>query len=105
MPDSHTVLPGANAEYLLDTLVEFEARVRTFIGELDRIADSTAVFGHGIWLGMLHWLLLGTECTTPTTCAHSGAFRLRYRCQIARCSGCPAGTATGYCQLMQPTVR
>lgn len=37
-----------------DTFVEFEARVRSFVGELDRIADSTVIFGHGIWLSMLH---------------------------------------------------
>jgi len=44
-----------------DTFVEFEARVRGFVAELDSIADSTVIFGHGIWLGMLHWLLLGNQ--------------------------------------------
>ncbi len=42
-----------------DTFAEFEARVRGFTGELDRLAESTVIFGHGIWLAMLHWLLLG----------------------------------------------
>jgi broad specificity phosphatase PhoE len=44
-----------------DTFIEFEARVRGFIDELDRMADSTVIFGHGIWLGMLHWLLSGNR--------------------------------------------
>lgn len=47
-----------------DTFIEFEARVRGFVDELDRIADLTVVFGHGIWLGMLHWLLLGNRVRT-----------------------------------------
>jgi len=55
-PDPHRRW-GAKA----DTFVEFEARVRDFVDELDRIADSTVIFGHGIWLGMLHWLLLGNR--------------------------------------------
>lgn len=42
-----------------DTFFEFESRVRDFIRNLDSLADSTVIFGHGIWLGMLHWLLLG----------------------------------------------
>lgn len=44
-----------------DTFVEFETRVRTFVGELNSLADSTVIFGHGIWLSMLHWLLLGNR--------------------------------------------
>lgn len=44
-----------------DTFAEFEVRVRSFIGELDSFAESTVIFGHGIWLGMLHWLLLGNR--------------------------------------------
>ncbi len=55
-PDPHRRW-GAKA----DTFVEFEAHVRSFIGELDSLADSTVIFGHGIWLGMLHWLLLGNR--------------------------------------------
>lgn len=38
--------------------------MRGFIDELDRIADLTVIFGHDIWLGMLHWLLLGNQTRT-----------------------------------------
>jgi alpha-ribazole phosphatase len=47
-----------------DTFVEFEARVRGFVGELDSLARPTVIFGHGIWLGMLHWQLLGNQVCT-----------------------------------------
>lgn len=46
---------GENA----DTFAEFEARVQTFIDTMDGLPDAAVIFGHGIWFGMLHWLLLG----------------------------------------------
>lgn len=44
-----------------DTFAEFQTRVRNFINELDKLPESAVIFGHGIWLGMLHWLLLGHQ--------------------------------------------
>ena len=44
-----------------DTFLEFQARVKDFAGGMDGLAEGTAVFGHGIWLTMLHWLLAGNE--------------------------------------------
>lgn len=53
-PDPHRRL-GQNA----DTFAEFEARVRTFMANMESMSDGTVVFGHGIWFGLLHWLSLG----------------------------------------------
>jgi broad specificity phosphatase PhoE len=52
--DPHRRL-GQNA----DTFAEFEARVRSFMGNMGALPDGTVVFGHGIWFGLFHWLLLG----------------------------------------------
>lgn len=66
-PDPHRRL-GENA----DTFTEFEARVRTFIGTMDAFPDATVIFGHGIWFGLLHWLLLGYQVSDA---AEMSAFR------------------------------
>jgi broad specificity phosphatase PhoE len=46
---------GAQAE----TYVEFDQRVGTFVRQLDGLPDQTVVFGHGMWMGLLVWKLLG----------------------------------------------
>lgn len=38
---------------------EFAARVIGFEKELDGLADATVIFGHGMWLALLVWRLLG----------------------------------------------
>lgn len=38
---------------------EFAARVAGFEKELDSLADTTVIFGHGMWLALLVWRLLG----------------------------------------------
>ena len=53
-PDPHRRL-GKNA----DTFAEFEARVRSFMVNMETMQEGTVVFGHGIWFGLLHWLSLG----------------------------------------------
>lgn len=53
-PDPHRRL-GQNA----DTFVEFEARVRSFMANMEAMPDGVVVFGHGIWFGLLNWLSLG----------------------------------------------
>ena len=42
-----------------ETYVEFDQRVSAFMHKLDGLPDQTVVFGHGMWLGMLVWKLLG----------------------------------------------
>jgi broad specificity phosphatase PhoE len=42
-----------------ETFHEFAARVAGFEKELDGLADATVIFGHGMWLALLVWHLLG----------------------------------------------
>lgn len=58
-PDPHR-RQGSNA----DTFVEFASRVRAFAGAMAELPPSTVIFGHGIWLGMLHWLLQGKDTSS-----------------------------------------
>jgi broad specificity phosphatase PhoE len=53
-PDVHRRI-GVNA----DTFAEFDARVLAFMAAMDDLPDSTVIFGHGIWFGLLLWRLLG----------------------------------------------
>jgi len=46
---------GANA----DTFAEFDARILAFMADMGDLPDSTVIFGHGIWFGLLLWRLLG----------------------------------------------
>ena len=54
----HGVKQGFAAQNA-DTFAEFEARVRSFMVNMETMPDGTVVFGHGIWFGLLHWLSLG----------------------------------------------
>ncbi|HEX7643016.1 MAG TPA: histidine phosphatase family protein [Burkholderiaceae bacterium] len=42
-----------------DTFAEFDARVNSFLADMETLPDSTVIFGHGIWFGLLTWRLLG----------------------------------------------
>jgi alpha-ribazole phosphatase len=42
-----------------ETFAEFEQRVQAFLPHLQALPDKTIVFGHGMWVGMLIWKLLG----------------------------------------------
>ena len=53
-PDPHR-RQGVNA----DTFAEFASRVQAFMLEMEALPDSAVIVGHGIWFGLLHWLLLG----------------------------------------------
>jgi broad specificity phosphatase PhoE len=46
---------GENA----DTFAEFIERVRRFQYRMNTLQDGAVIFGHGIWLAMLSWLLQG----------------------------------------------
>ena len=46
---------GDNAE----TFTEFHQRVTSFMLQLQDIPNGAVLFGHGIWIGMLIWKLLG----------------------------------------------
>lgn len=72
--------PGA------DTFLEFNERVVTFMDGAQRLPDSTVIFGHGIWFGLLMWRLQGNRRSMPMTCSAFGAFSSHCRCPTARCS-------------------
>lgn len=42
-----------------ETFAEFDQRVEEFLPHLQDLPDQTMVFGHGMWIGMLIWKLLG----------------------------------------------
>lgn len=42
-----------------ETFLEFEKRVADFVPLMDTLPDKTVVFGHGMWMAMLVWKLLG----------------------------------------------
>lgn len=44
-----------------DTFLEFNQRVSQFIAEMTHLPHQTVIFGHGIWLGLLVWRLMGFE--------------------------------------------
>jgi broad specificity phosphatase PhoE len=46
---------GENA----DTFAEFVERVRRFQSRMSTLPDGAVIFGHGIWLALLSWLLQG----------------------------------------------
>lgn len=46
---------GINA----DSFVEFQSRVTDFLAKVESFSDKSLFFGHGIWIGMLAWQLLG----------------------------------------------
>ncbi len=59
---------GADA----DTFGEFAARVDAFIADMADLPEATVIFGHGTWLSLLCWRLVGAAATTP---ADMQAFR------------------------------
>ncbi|NOT65661.1 MAG: histidine phosphatase family protein [Methylotenera sp.] len=46
---------------LADTFLEFNQRVSQFMAEMAHLPNQTVIFGHGIWLGLLIWRLLGFD--------------------------------------------
>ena len=42
-----------------DTFLDFNGRVTEFMALKPEMPNSTGIFGHGIWFGLLQWRLLG----------------------------------------------
>lgn len=64
---------GANAE----TFAEFALRVRRFMDEdMPALPDGTVLFGHGMWTGLLAWLLLGFGTDSTLEMRHFRRFQL-----------------------------
>jgi broad specificity phosphatase PhoE len=56
-----SVRKGPRAE----TFLEFEARVSGVMAELPALPDRSVLFGHGMWLGLLCWKLIGFSADSP----------------------------------------
>jgi broad specificity phosphatase PhoE len=52
MPDQRM---GTHAE----TFTAFDERVTAFVPQLQQLPDGAVLFGHGMWIGLLVWKLLG----------------------------------------------
>jgi broad specificity phosphatase PhoE len=51
--------PNKRMGIAAETFAEFDQRVQTFLPHSQDLPDQTMVFGHGMWIGMLIWKLLG----------------------------------------------
>lgn len=65
-----------------DSFAEFQQRVATFLNRLDDFEHNSFFFGHGIWIGMLAWQLLGYLLTITLIYKNSVSFKLLYQCII-----------------------
>ena len=68
--------PHERAGPRAETFAEFESRVDDFMGELATLPDRCVLFGHGQWLGLLLWKLMGCSATD------SRGMRAFRRCQL-----------------------
>ena len=46
-----------------ETFAEFEGRVATFMDDLASLPDRSVMFGHGMWMGLMAWKLLGLSAS------------------------------------------
>jgi alpha-ribazole phosphatase len=42
-----------------ETFAQFEGRVAAFMDDLASLPDQSILFGHGMWMGLMFWKLLG----------------------------------------------
>jgi len=69
--------PDKRMGFDAETFHEFATRVTGFEKEMGDLADATVIFGHGVWLALLVWRILGF-------CTHgSSAMRAFRRFQLA----------------------
>ena len=45
-----------------ETFSEFNERVTSFLAVMDTFPANTVIFGHGMWIGLLVWHVLGFTC-------------------------------------------
>jgi phosphoglycerate mutase family protein len=55
-----------------DSFAAFNQRLSAFLAHYPQLEDGSLLFGHGIWIGLLAWRLLGFSAETATDMA---AFR------------------------------
>ena len=55
-----------------DSFAAFNRRISAFLDHYPQLEDGSLLFGHGIWIGLLAWRLLGFRAETS---ADMSAFR------------------------------
>lgn len=81
---------GINAE----TFTEFDQRVTDFLPQLQLLPTGSVLFGHGMWIGMLVWKLLGFRARDSTGMKAFRRFQLGLPMPngaVYRFEECPAG--------------
>lgn len=58
-----------------DSFADFDARVEAFLQQWPQWPDGSLMFGHGIWIALLAWKLLGFQVATPADMAAFRAFQ------------------------------
>ena len=46
-----------------DSFVDFLTRIDEFIAKIPEFENNSVFFGHGLWIGLLAWRLLGCDIT------------------------------------------
>ncbi len=54
-----TADPSLRMGGVAESFLDFESRVDAFLPVLQSMPDKTLVFGHGMWIGLLIWKLMG----------------------------------------------
>lgn len=47
-----------------DSFAQFNQRIEQFLQQWHSLSDGSLLFGHGIWIGLLAWRLLGFQAAT-----------------------------------------
>jgi broad specificity phosphatase PhoE len=89
-----------------ETFTEFVQRVAAFLPQLQQLPDGAVLFGHGMWIGLLIWKLLGF--TAPDSVGMK-AFR-RFQLGLPMPNGAvyrlrEAASGHWYAQVDEPTLR
>lgn len=85
--------PDERCGELADTFTEFNQRIDDFLKKCQAFPDNSVCFGHGIWIGLLSWRLLGfgsdsvamkafRPYQTALPMPNCAVYRLRYNTEL-----------------------
>ena len=58
-----------------DSFADFDTRLEAFLQQWHQLPDGSLLFGHGIWIALLAWKLLGFQVASPADMAAFRAFQ------------------------------
>ena len=58
-----------------DSFADFDTRLEAFLQQWHHLPDGSLLFGHGIWIALLAWKLLGFQVASPADMAAFRAFQ------------------------------